>query len=174
MQFADRDVADKVVNRRIHDHDADFVTYCAMCRDNFARRGKRAVHILDLVFARDGSDSAARPDPGFSERQDNRARLKTRLLREVWKEAVVEEGQHLHLVISPEVKARLEKRMILVDDVRKVVAHAEATGEKILHPQTARFIACYRPAAVTYWVEYSVQQTEIVVHNAYSHRMQVG
>ena len=174
MQFADADVADKVVNRRIHENDADFVTYCAMCRDNFARRGKRAVHILDLIFGSDGPDAAARPDPGFSTRQENRARLKARLLQEMWKETVVAEEQHLNLFISAELQARLEKKMILVEDVRQVVTHAEATGEKILHPQTDRFIACFRPAAVTYWVEYSVQQTGIVVHNAYSHRMQVG
>jgi glutamate synthase (NADPH/NADH) small chain len=174
MQFADAAVADKVVNRRIHQSDADYVTYCAMCRDNFSRRGKRTVHILDLIFESSGPDPAARPDPGFSARQENRAHLKAKLLREVWKETAVEEEQHLNLVICPELKDRLEKKMILVEDVRRVIAHAEATSEKILHPQTARFIASYRLAAVTYWVEYSVQQTEIVVHNAYSHRMQVG
>ena len=174
MQFADAAVADKVVHRRINQNTDDYLTYCAMCRDNFARRGKRAVHILDLVYASSDCDPAARPDPGFSTRQENRARLKTRMLRELWGEIMVETEQAIHLIISPEVRAQLERRMILVDDVRKVVAHAEATGEKILHPQSGRFIACYRPAAVTYWVEYSVQQTGIVIHKAYSHRMQVG
>ena len=174
MQFADPQVADKVVNRRIQESSADYVTYCAMCRDNFARRGKRAVHLLDLVFASDGSDPAARPDPGFSARQENRARLKTKLLREVWREPVAEDELKLKLVVSPEVAQRLEKRMILLDDVRKVIAHAEMSGEKIWNSETSRFVACHRPAAVTYWVEYSVQPPEFVVHNAYSHRMEVG
>ncbi len=174
MQFADAAVADKVVDRRINQNTDDYLTYCAMCRDNFARRGKRAVHLLDLVYASNGCDPAARPDPGFSTRQENRAHLKTRLLRELWGETMVETELALQLIISSEVRAQLERRMILVEDVRKVVAHAEVTGEKILHPQSGRFIACYRPAAVTYWVEYSVQQTGIVVHKAYSHRMQVG
>ncbi len=85
-----------------------------------------------------------------------------------------EEEQKLKLSISPDVLARLEKRMILLDDVRKVIAHAEATGQKIWNSQTARFIASYRPSAVTYWVEYTIQQEEFVVHNAYSHRMEVS
>ncbi|HVO63676.1 MAG TPA: FAD-dependent oxidoreductase [Terriglobales bacterium] len=174
MQFVNPEVADKVANRRIHQSDADYVTYCAMCRDNFARRGKRALHILDLVFQDDGGDAAARPDPGFSARQENRARLKRRLLHEVWREPVPEEERKFKVSMSPDVSARLEKRMILVDDVRKVIAHAEATGQKIWNPQTSRFVASFRPAAVTYWVEYTIQQEEFVVHNAYSHRMEVS
>ena len=174
MQFANPEVADKVVNRRIQSSEMDYVTYCAMCRDNFARRGKRVLHILDLMFASDDEDPAARPDPGFSARQENRARLKARLLRELWREPVVTEEQKLNLIVSADVMERLEKRMILLDDVRQVIAHAEKTGQKIWNPEGARFIACYRPASVTYWVEYTVQQTGIVVLNAYSHRMEVG
>ncbi|HVN20739.1 MAG TPA: heterodisulfide reductase-related iron-sulfur binding cluster [Dongiaceae bacterium] len=174
MQFVNAEVADKVVNRRIKQSDADFVTYCAMCRDNFARRGKRTLHILDLLFPADGGDPAARADPGFSMRQENRARLKMKLLRELWREPVPEDEEKLKLDISPEILARLEKRMILLEDVRKVIAHAEATGQKLWNPQTHRFLASYRPAAVTYWVEYTIQQENFVVHNAYSHRMEVS
>jgi len=173
MQFADATVADKVVNRRIRQSNSDYVTYCAMCRDNFSRRGKRALHILDLIFEVEGSDPAARADPGFSQRQENRARLKARLLRDVWRETVADREQQLNLMIDPDVLALMEKRMILVEDVRKVISHAESTGEKILS-QTGRFVASYRPASVTYWVEYSAQGSGFVVHNAYSHRMEVG
>ena len=51
MSFANPEVADKVVNRRIGESDLDYLTYCAMCRDNFSARGKRALHILDLIWA---------------------------------------------------------------------------------------------------------------------------
>jgi hypothetical protein len=44
MAFANPAVADKVVNRRIHDGEADYLTYCAMCRDKFAAKGKREIH----------------------------------------------------------------------------------------------------------------------------------
>ena len=64
--FANPEIADRIVDRRIGESERDYLTYCAMCRDNFARRGKRAVHLLDLVFpSPQGGDPAARPDPGF-------------------------------------------------------------------------------------------------------------
>ena len=59
MSFANPEVADKVVNRRIRESDADYLVYCAMCRDNFAARGKRVLHVLDLIFGAGGEDSAS-------------------------------------------------------------------------------------------------------------------
>ncbi len=87
MSFANPLVADKVVKRRIGESDRDYITYCAMCRDNFSSRGKRALHILDLIWAPDPvnrDDPAARKGPGFSQRHENRAKLKIQLLRELW------------------------------------------------------------------------------------------
>ncbi len=63
--------------------------------------------------------------------------------------------------------------MILVDDVRQVISHAEASGEKMLDQETGRQIARFRPGCVTYWVEYSARESGFVVHNTYSHRMLV-
>lgn len=170
-QFANRDVADKIVDRRIGQNEADYLTYCAMCRDNFARRGKRAVHLLDLVFG--GEDPAARRDPGFSARQENRGRLKRRLLRDVWGEKVNEPVQDIELAVSAEVQADLEKKLILEDDIRQTLRHAESTGEKLVDRSTGRFVASHRPVAITYWVEYTIEDGRYVVHRAYSHRMQL-
>jgi glutamate synthase (NADPH/NADH) small chain len=182
QSFANPEVADKTLARRIAESEADYVTYCAMCRDAFAAKGKRSLHVLALVFGAAGvgeADAAARRGPTFSQRHENRARLKARLLRDLWGEAAAE-GDHapVTLVVSPEVQALMEKRMILMEDVERVVAHAEASGEKIENGTTGRTIARHRPAAVTYWVEYSPEGAgegaRFVVHNAYSHRMQVG
>ncbi|HWR30017.1 MAG TPA: amine oxidase, partial [Negativicutes bacterium] len=71
------------------------------------------------------------------------------------------------------IQKLMEKRMILVDDVRQVIEHAEATGEKMLDQESGRQIAHFRPGCVTYWVEYSARDAGFVVHNAYSHRMLV-
>lgn len=171
--FANPALAEKTVRRRAAQNDADFVTYCAMCRDRFAHVGKRAIHLLDLVFANGNPDPAERPDPGFSHRQENRARLKTRLLREVWGEEINDMESPIELEISGELLQLLEKRMILLEDVRRSIAHAEGTGDKIDNPATSRSLASFRSACVTYWVEYSAQGTVFVVHNAYSHRMEV-
>ncbi|HVO20685.1 MAG TPA: heterodisulfide reductase-related iron-sulfur binding cluster [Anaeromyxobacter sp.] len=174
VRFANPEVAGKMVRRRAGESAADYVTYCATCRDSFAREGKRALHLLDLLVGTDQADPAARPDPGLSRRRENRARLKRRLLREVWGEPAGEEGASVELEVSPEVLAVLERRMILVEDVRKVVEHAERTGQKLEDPATGHFLAAHRPVEVTYWVEYSRTDRGVVVHNAYSHRMQVA
>ncbi|MCA9973599.1 MAG: 4Fe-4S dicluster domain-containing protein, partial [Anaerolineales bacterium] len=50
MVYANRDLAKKVVQRRIAESAADYVTYCAVCRDYFAAQGKPTRHLLDLIF----------------------------------------------------------------------------------------------------------------------------
>jgi NADPH-dependent glutamate synthase beta subunit-like oxidoreductase len=170
-QFANREVADKIVDRRIGQDESDYLTYCAMCRDNFARRGKHAVHILDLLYPEGGA--AARPDPGFSNRQENRGRLKRRLLRELWSEDMDEPANDIELIIEPEVHADIERKLILEDDLRRVIRHAESTGEKLLDPASGHFVACHRPVRITYWVEYTVKEGRYVIQRAYSHRMEV-
>ena len=171
--FAHPALSEKTAARRAAQNDADFVTYCAMCRDRFAHQGKRAIHILDLVFAEQTPDPATRPDPGFSQRQENRARLKTRLLEELWGEKEIDMEPSMEVHISEELLPLLERRMIMVEDVRRTVEHAELTGEKIENPDTGRSLASLRSACVTYWVEYSSEGAAFVVHNAYSHRMEV-
>jgi Fe-S oxidoreductase len=173
MSFVNPEVADKTVDRRAADNEADYVTYCAMCRDNFARRGKRALHILDLLFGGE-DDPSARKDPGFSRRRENRARLKNRFLRDVWNESMTDDIAVPALFMSSEVQALAEKRLILLSDIRQVISHAETTGAKIKNSETGHFIASHQLAAVTYWVEYSVQDEGFAIHNIYSHRMAVG
>ena len=173
--FVNPALTDQIVDRRIASSPADFLTYCAMCRDNFARRGKRALHLLDLVFPDDG-DSAARPDPGFSQRQENRGRLKRRLLRRLWEEAVDESVHTIDLCVAADVATDLERKLILLDDVRQTIAHAEASGEKLIDPASGHFIASHRRVAITYWVEYAPRtgsEGGFTVFRAYSHRMQL-
>ncbi len=52
MWLANRDLAKKVVERRVTESPLDYVTYCAMCRDFFAAQGKRTLHVLDLIYNR--------------------------------------------------------------------------------------------------------------------------
>ena len=67
----------------------------------------------------------------------------------------------------------MKQRMILVEDVRRTIEQAEQTGDKIENPVTGRSLASLRSACVTYWVDYSAERDAFVVHNAYSHRMEV-
>ncbi len=174
MWLANRELAQAVVKRRIAASPLDYVTYCAMCRDFFAASGKRTLHLLDLIYGQDLDEQATRPSPGYSERHENRARLKRRLLKQVWREDMGEpSGKAIQLAISGDVGARLEQRLILIEDIQRVIGFAERTGSKLLNRQTGHWLAHHRPNAVTYWVEYTRQGDAFVVHNAYSHRMQV-
>jgi glutamate synthase (NADPH) small chain len=175
MSLANPGITQKVINRRIHESDADYLTYCAMCRDNFARKGKRTFHLLDLICCGDGKvDPAERQGPTLSNRQENRAKLKARFLHEMWGEKVSAEEEFMELITSPEVEQVMEERMITADDIRTVIAHAESTGEKMEDTANGSFLATYRPAAVAYWVEYAVQGKAFAVRNVYSHRMEVS
>ncbi len=67
----------------------------------------------------------------------------------------------------------MQERMILVEDLQKVIQWAESTGNKLVHSETGHSLAHYRPGAVTYWVEYSLDQDEYLIHNTYCHRMEI-
>jgi hypothetical protein len=146
-----------------------------MCRDFLARRGKPTLHLLDLIYGADPEQQARRAGPGWSERHENRARLKRQLCSTIWGETM--DGQEAYeavkLIIDAEVRMRLEARLILVEDLQRVIEFAERTGRKLLKPETGHFLASYRPTSVTYWVEYTPEGDAFVVHNAYSHRMEI-
>jgi hypothetical protein len=142
-----------------------------------AAAGKRTLHLLDLIFPDPSEkDPASRERPGWSQRQENRARLKDTLLHELWGEESAEMEDHRKIVLhmTPEVRALLEERRILVEDLQKVIHRAETTGARLVHPKTGHFKASFKPYKVTFWVEYSPADEGYIVHNAYSHRMEVS
>ncbi|SDF34878.1 pyridine nucleotide-disulfide oxidoreductase/dicluster-binding protein [Sporomusa acidovorans] len=173
MIYVNKEVAHKVISKRIKESETDYVTYCAMCRDNFASQGKHVYHLLDMIFSNEQDNLAEREVPGYSQRQENRAHVKTSLLREIWGETVGESQPDVKVTIPKSVRQIMDDRMILVEDVTKVIAYAESTGNRLENPENGHFIVYYQPVAVTYWVEYSPLDDGFVVHNAYSHRIQI-
>lgn len=170
------ELAKAVTERRAAASDKDFLATCAMCRDRLAHVGKRAYHLLDLLFpGADAADPAARPDPGFSMRHETRARLRRELLTTVWNESVDAKAPvGPDFIVSPEVRALMEARHILDDDVKRTLAHAESTGRKFLNRENGHFLASFTPHRVTYWVEYILEGPTARVFTAYSHRMTVA
>ena len=152
---------------------AAFGASTSMLTSRLAAQGKPTRHLLDLIF---GAGHDGGRGPGFSQKHENRARLKQQLLQERWGEPVTEqaESEHIRLYLSDEVLALMEERLILAADVRQVIAHAERSGQKLRAPQSGHFLAQHRPHAVTYWVEYAPEADGFRVFNAYSHRMEVG
>ena len=176
MWFANTKLAREVIDRRIRESTNDYLTYCSMCRDLFATQGKRCLHLLDLLFENDLSGRSTRACPGWSQRHENRVRLKHRLHTTIRGEIMTEDAceHEPKLLIAADVMEVLEKRFILVEDIRQVIAQAEQTGRKLLNSETGRTLAYHRLGYVTCWVEYSpASDGAFTIHNAYSHRMEI-
>ncbi|MBU3947713.1 MAG: 4Fe-4S dicluster domain-containing protein [Proteobacteria bacterium] len=177
MQNANPDLAKTVIKRLAGKSSADYVTYCAVCRDNLAGAEKRTVHILDLIFNKDGeSVPAARKRPGWSQRQENRLRLKHDLLSDLWAkdETNRKDNDGIVLNISSEVWQILEDRRILVTDLEEVIRHAETSGQKFFNPDTRHFKTSLKLYNTTFWLEYTTSDNGFTIYNAYSHRMVVS
>ena len=97
------------------------------------------------------------------------------MLESLWDETpgMLSNFQTIPLEISLELAACLDSRRILVEDIQQVIHHAQMSGERFYNPTSGRYKAAHSPCNVTFWVEYTSTQTGCVVHNAYSHRMEV-
>jgi len=173
MDNANPALARKVAAARVAQSDADFLTYCAMCRDQLAKTGKPVLHILDLLFP-DLAHPATEPPAGISVRRVNRRMLKAALLerhgrghlpRQPWED--------VRLAISEPVAALLEERRILEDDLRQIIHRATQQGGCFTHGADGRKIASAELGEVTFWAEYREGDEGFVVLRAWSHRMRI-
>ena len=82
--------------------------------------------------------------------------------------------ESIRLIIPEPVQQIIEDRLILVEDVQKVIEYAERTGKRMYNTANGHFLAYYKPNTVTYWVEYTPQEGAFLIHKAYSHRMEIG
>jgi Fe-S oxidoreductase len=171
MSQVDAPLGRQVAARRAGEAKRDYVAACAMCRDRLFAAGKRCLHVLDLVFPCPEADPAGLPGPGFSARQEVRAALKARLLREVWAEEAPAPEQEPLLLMTPEVEDQLEERRILAADVRKTIGEAIAANRCLRDDDTGRLLASHRPRRVTFWAEFRPEGAGYRLLRAYSHRM---
>jgi hypothetical protein len=80
------------------------------------------------------------------------------------------EAQAIKLEIADMTRARMETRHILEEDVKRVIDHAEKTGEKLYEQGTDIFLSKMRVKEVYFYVEYSPIEGGYKIHSAYSHR----
>lgn len=80
------------------------------------------------------------------------------------------ESKGIKLVKSEVVASLMEQRHILDDDVKQVIANAEATGEKLYQTEGNHFLAKKTLENATFYVEYSITDDSYEVHTAYAHR----
>jgi hypothetical protein len=146
-----------------------YVCYCANCRDSFAGAGKEAGHVFDSLF---GLSDGIRKAPDASSRRENRRALRRQLLKEFWNEET-EEKSAVKLEMEPELTARLDRDLILNDDLRAVIENCEISGKKLRDDASDSYIGHLAIGPVTYWVEYRPCEGGYQVLNAYSHRLVV-
>jgi hypothetical protein len=162
-----------ILKRRASEDEADYLTYCVMCRDLLASEGKPTLHLLDLLYGEDLERLAARRGPDYSQRHENRLRTKHTMMRLLsGKEPGMREShENYSLLLSPELRSLLEERLILVEDVQKVIEHAETNAEFFVNEENSHRLAFFKPNLITYWVEYTPEGEQFHVYDAYSHRM---
>lgn len=94
QRVADPELAAAALASLIAADQREFVTTCAMCRDQFAAAGKAAWHMLDVLFGAPlpsegqatGAERAAERGPSWSARRAARERFARELLRDLWYE----------------------------------------------------------------------------------------
>ena len=160
-----------VVKERIAASDLPYITYCSNCRDSFAAAGKRAWHILDILFDLNGAD---RGSPTITERWRNRLTLKRTLLQEYWHETTEREETGMELKMAPELRQKLHDERLLETDIAAVIATCEASGNKVLDPATGTFSGHLLIGQMTCWVEYRpAPGAGFELVRAYAHRMRI-
>lgn len=173
--FANKEFSEKATRERIEAEDEDYLAYCAMCRDLFVSQDKKTLHILDLIFGDDLEAESMKKGPTLSERRDNRFRLKKDILNELWGEEMnlQEEYYDIDLILGEEIIEKIEDRLILEADIKKVIGLAEKNREMFINQENNHRLASRRLVNLTYWVEYLPVGDSYKVISAYSHRMDV-
>ncbi|MEG2212774.1 MAG: (Fe-S)-binding protein, partial [Clostridiales bacterium] len=173
--FGNPQLTQELQQQRLAETDQDLLTYCWVCRDYLGAAAEKqgrygtVYHLMDLLFG--GGIPAPRAD--ISTKRANRRWLKQELLQQLWGEGTspVSSLQKYRLVAG--LPLLLEQRLILIEDIAAVVEQAEQSGYKLIRPGVGHYIAHLRRGIVTYWVEYSITAEGYLIHNAYSHRIQL-
>ncbi len=168
--YGDGQIAHEMITQRAAESPLPYAAYCSVCRDYLARAGKPALHVLDAVLGRDSDAALAAPGADISQKRYNR-KLAVKLISEELYHEQCNPPESAGLIISDDVRALMERRLVTQEDAAAVIAAAEASGKKLFCPDRGSYIASLRPDIITYWVEYA--QNGKTVLNAYSHRVRI-
>jgi hypothetical protein len=141
-----------------------YATYCSNCRDVFTDAGRRAYHILDILFALNGCE---RKPPNASERRANRERLRAEMTGEGAPPGDVK------LVMDGAVRQKIDASRLLVEDIVSTIAFCERSGEKVRDSGNGHFFGHRKIGRHTLWVEYLPCDDGYRLFNAYAHRMEM-
>jgi len=125
------------------------------------------------MYGKNLEKKAMQRGPDYSQRHENRIRAKQKMLKVLSgkDDNPMESYEKYPLLLVPEIRSVLENRLILVEDVQKVIEHAETSSEKFVNQENNHILASFKPNLITYWVEYTKVNEEYRIYDAYSHRM---
>ena len=167
-----RTVVDKQAEEQMEMSSLPYITYCTNCHDIFVSRGKECRHILDLIL---GINPEGRKVPDLRARRVNRNLLKKELVETLQIPITVPDiGEILPMKMEEKVLERMNRDLILLDDISETIKESEDTGYYLLDAELEHRIAHLKRGLITYWVEYQSEDNGIyTVYNAYSHRMTI-
>ena len=61
-------------------------------------------------------------------------------------------------IISKELKEKLNKELMLENDIYDVIKNCEQSGTKVYDPEAGTFSGHMQIGKMTYWVEYRIKQ----------------
>lgn len=85
------------------------------------------------------------------------------------------EYDSLRLIISPEVRKKMDRQLILEENLKQVLFAVIKSGQVLQNPAKDSCIAHLRQGYVTFWTEYRPQSDgSYVIENAYYHRLTIA
>ncbi|MBR0375501.1 MAG: hypothetical protein IJH59_02955, partial [Firmicutes bacterium] len=168
----DRRYAKSLAQKRAAASDLPYLVACANCRDVLQGEGKSCVHILDLLLGLKRDKEVA----DLEQRLQNRAEAKERIVRRFFPEREAElvcTEPAVKLSFTPEVRAKLSRERIRMEDAAAVIAAAEASGRVTLDRASDHCFAHGKVGRSTVWTEYEACAEGYRLHNAYIHRMSI-
>lgn len=176
IHAVDRSLLDRIIEARISVSDAAYITYCINCRDSFIVAGKRAAHVLDLLW-QDGLAGLEvrmkRQAPDLSQRRKNREETKRRMEQRFGISNHSESERKIKLYIDEPLIAKMNRELILEEDAQDVIAFCEQEGCKLMNEKNGHYIGHLMQNHMTYWVEYRSEGEGFRLLNIYCHRMRI-
>ncbi|MDR3296100.1 MAG: FAD-dependent oxidoreductase [Clostridiales Family XIII bacterium] len=182
------DLLHRISAERIETAADEIVTWCANCRDMFLNSGKKAKHILEILFSREWKNIGAAPGdvgkigvppriPSLTERRENRRRLKRFFMSadmEGGKKPEDETAVPSRVHFPENVERKMDKLLLLREDVERAIGSCEAQGNFFSGSETEERVGMYHNRAVTVWVSYErARENAFVLQNVYTHRMEI-
>jgi hypothetical protein len=169
MRVANPTLVNGIKERSANLAENTYITYCMVCKEQFAEMNKQCHHIMEFFF----HDAEKNQFPTLlSQKFNNRISLRRDLLVNFWQISDEKKTEsRMRLIISQELKKKMSDELVLEHDIAEVISNAEANGSKLYFPDSGKSLAHMKIGHITYWAEYRPYEDGYLLINSYSHRM---